>query len=741
MRGSPSPDRLTLAAFATLLTIGGLSTIAIRAGSGELPPFWGAFLRFGLAALLLLAVVGAARLPIAGGRTLAGAALFGVLGFAASYALFYRGIVDVPAGLAQVLMSLIPLFTLLFAVAHRVEAFTARALAGTVLATAGIVVVSAEQLSLAVPLASVLAIIGAAACAAEAGVLVKAFPRAHIVTFNAVAMGVGAALLLVFSILANEAMVIPERITTLLSLAYLIPVGSIGIFLLYVFVLQRWTASATSYMFVLLPFVTVAIGVLFGGERLSGPLVFGALLVLLGVYVVALSHGTPRTGAAAPGLAKASPLGGGVRVPNGRQPARLDKGPANRLPRSPLHCAAAWRLVVLHCVVTLSGAARPGALDRQIDPGEARHLMRPAGAVAEAAGAFNGSVAANLCGLTADAGRAGGRGHAPVLRADALADQVTLVRVEMRPGIRHQGAPLGRVIPTTTSTDGAPPSVNNVSEKYSSEFASMQRSWLDPLQPDASSLAHNHRYYEVSRLSRRASLASPASAVHDALRRPVAAAQRRRGAIVTLRMAERDCADRRDVIRHAEGGAETPMVGDAEEQRAETRIDRTEEDEHRGHRGVDVPVRHRPALLVHVGPALVRLGVAVQVHLLLREADDDRWRAEEVRPAERGAPLRRPARVPEPRGLLGALEDEERPTLAEAGRGRALRVGQDLIEDRLCYRPVLEAADHAALADDVLEFHGRASLARVTHRRRERRRRSPMRRSIALAAVLPRMVG
>ncbi len=305
MQGSASPDRLTLAAFAALLAIGGLSAIAIRAGSGELPPFWGAFLRFGTAALLLFVVAGAARLPFPRGRALAGTVLFGALGFAASYALFYWGIVDVQAGLAQILMSLIPLFTLLFAVAHRVEVLTARALAGTILAAAGIAVVSTEQLSLAVPLVAVLAIVGSAACAAEAGVLVKAFPRAHLVTFNAVSMGVGAALLLALSILANEPMVIPERAATLLSLAYLIPVGSIGIFLLYVFVLQRWTASAASYMFVLLPFVTVAVGVLFAGERLSVPLVLGALLVLLGVYIGALSGSSPRPSSAAPGPAKA----------------------------------------------------------------------------------------------------------------------------------------------------------------------------------------------------------------------------------------------------------------------------------------------------------------------------------------------------------------------------------------------------------------------------------------------------
>jgi len=53
-----------------------------------------------------------------------------------------------------------------------------------------------------------------------------------------------------------------------------------------------------------------------------------------------------------------------------------------------------------------------------------------------------------------------------VLLADALAGELTLVRVETRPNIDHEGAPLGDVFSTTTSTDGAPPSVNNVSGKY-----------------------------------------------------------------------------------------------------------------------------------------------------------------------------------------------------------------------------------------------------------------------------------
>jgi len=303
-------DRLTLAAFIALVTVGGLSSIAVRIGSTELPPFWGSFLRFALASLILFGVVAAGRLPIPRARALVGALLFGVVGFAASYAFFYAGIVQVEAGLAQVLMSLIPLLTVLFAVGHRVEGLSARALAGAGLATGGIGVVSAEQIGLAVPLLSVLAIVASAACAAEAGVLVKAFPRSHLVSFNAVSMATGAALLLALSVVAGEDRALPVTVPAWLSLAYLVPVGSIGVFLLYIFVLQRWTASATSYMFVLAPFVTVAVGVAFAGERITVPLLIGGALVLLGVYVGALSGrgaSTIATPAAVPAAATAAP--------------------------------------------------------------------------------------------------------------------------------------------------------------------------------------------------------------------------------------------------------------------------------------------------------------------------------------------------------------------------------------------------------------------------------------------------
>jgi len=54
-------------------------------------------------------------------------------------------------------------------------------------------------------------------------------------------------------------------------------------------VIKRWKASTSSYVFVLLPFVTIAASTLLDNEKLSPALISGGALVLLGVYVGALS--------------------------------------------------------------------------------------------------------------------------------------------------------------------------------------------------------------------------------------------------------------------------------------------------------------------------------------------------------------------------------------------------------------------------------------------------------------------
>jgi len=92
--------------------IGGSNFVAVRFSNAELPPYWGAALRFLPASMLLLAAMAIWRIPFPRGASLRGAAIYGALNFGLGYALTYYGLQDAPAGTGAVVLATVPLFTL-----------------------------------------------------------------------------------------------------------------------------------------------------------------------------------------------------------------------------------------------------------------------------------------------------------------------------------------------------------------------------------------------------------------------------------------------------------------------------------------------------------------------------------------------------------------------------------------------------------------------------------------------------
>lgn len=284
------PDRAALVGFAALVVIGGINFPAVKATVQELAPMWSAGIRFTAAALILLAVVAIRRQPFPRGSALAGSILFGILSFGAFYAFAYWGIQRVPAGAASVVLASAPLTTFIAAVLHRLEVFRWLTLVGALLAMGGIAVMVGGPGGGSVSLAGLVALLSAAVCAAEAGVVAKKNPPVPPMVMNAIAMGVGGLMLLALSFIRSEPHTVPRLAETWFWLAYLVVLGSIVLFVTYLFVLRRWTASGTSYAFVLFPVVAVAFTALFQDERITLGLVVGGLLVIAGVYVGALLH-------------------------------------------------------------------------------------------------------------------------------------------------------------------------------------------------------------------------------------------------------------------------------------------------------------------------------------------------------------------------------------------------------------------------------------------------------------------
>jgi drug/metabolite transporter (DMT)-like permease len=283
----PTPDGRTLAAFAGVVLIAGSNIVAVRFSNRELSPFWGAGLRFAIAAALMLVLARALRLSIPRGRSLRGAVGYGVLSFFVAYAFFYWGAQEVPAGVASVIMALVPLLTLVLALVQGLEPFRLRGLVGSLLAVAGIAAIAAEPPGGDLPVAFLLAIVAAAVAASESGIVVKRLPVAHPVTTNAVAMTTGAVLLLLLAFATGEEPTLPSSPSVWAAFVFLC-LSTPALFVLYVYVLNRWTVTGASYQFVLFPVVGVVLGALLLGEPISASLVVGVPLVIAGVYVGAL---------------------------------------------------------------------------------------------------------------------------------------------------------------------------------------------------------------------------------------------------------------------------------------------------------------------------------------------------------------------------------------------------------------------------------------------------------------------
>jgi drug/metabolite transporter (DMT)-like permease len=309
-------DRVTLLAFGALVVLVGANLVATRFSNRELAPFWGAGIRFAVAAVVFAGLVVARGHALPRGRAFAGALLYGLFGIGAFFSFVYLGLRHVGAGLGGVVFALIPMWTLFLAVAQRLERFRWRALAGAVVAAAGVGLVFRQQVGAHVPISSLVYLLAADACIAEAGIVVKRLPPTDPVATNAVAMTVGTMVLLSLALITGEHLGVPVHGATWTALAYLASLGTVAVFLLFLFLLKRWRASSVSYQFVLAPFVSIGLGVWLLSESVKPITAVGAAMVLVGVYV----------GALAPGGKPSKPVPGGLAAELERRPPSLVPG-------------------------------------------------------------------------------------------------------------------------------------------------------------------------------------------------------------------------------------------------------------------------------------------------------------------------------------------------------------------------------------------------------------------------------
>jgi drug/metabolite transporter (DMT)-like permease len=144
-----------------------------------------------------------------------------------------------------------------------------------------------------VPVLSLLALVAGAVCLFEGAVVFRLFPQSNPVVTNAVASTTGALLLIGLSLGVGEEWILPAETNTWAAAICLVVLGSVLMFYVYLYILARWTASATSYGFLLFPVATVPIAALLAGEVITLSFFIGGALGPFGVWlgVISDSHG------------------------------------------------------------------------------------------------------------------------------------------------------------------------------------------------------------------------------------------------------------------------------------------------------------------------------------------------------------------------------------------------------------------------------------------------------------------
>ncbi|OLC55969.1 MAG: hypothetical protein AUH85_07925 [Chloroflexi bacterium 13_1_40CM_4_68_4] len=272
------------AAFLGSCAIWGSTFLAIRIGNEAVPPLWAATLRLVIAATVLFVVARLTGATIPRGASLRDIALFGFLQFGVNFGLLYWGEnAGVPSGITAVVYATVPLSTALFAAALGLERLDLVKLGIVTVGIAGVVVIFAAQLGVGVSPLGLAAVLGSSTMASLSAVFLKRAQSRSPFMANAIGSAIGAPVCFLGALALGETIALPRTVEGWAPILYLTLAGSLGAYVLFSWLLTRWSATNASLIGVVIPVIALILGAIIRDER-PAPLSFiGAAIVIVSV--------------------------------------------------------------------------------------------------------------------------------------------------------------------------------------------------------------------------------------------------------------------------------------------------------------------------------------------------------------------------------------------------------------------------------------------------------------------------
>ena len=270
----------------------GTTYLASKISALQIPGFFVAGVRQFISGLVLVLYFKAAGFQWPDKKSLSYITIQGVLLLCISNGLFTWALEYIPSGLAAIIGGLMPLFVALFSVLFlRFSKFTLWMVIGLLVGFGGIATIFYEHLGNLIDAKFALGI-GLALVAVISWSLGTVYasqhkPTGHLLFSVGLQMLIAGTIMLIISGLSgNYSNLAEANSDALLSLLYLIIVGSLLTYSAYVFAVSKLPPTQVSIYAYINPIVAILLGWLLLHENISMNVITGTLITLAGVYLV-----------------------------------------------------------------------------------------------------------------------------------------------------------------------------------------------------------------------------------------------------------------------------------------------------------------------------------------------------------------------------------------------------------------------------------------------------------------------